>query len=305
MQNLFSTLKYKFQTKPIIFITIFIIIFIILPIMATLIYFNFKPNKFGPETKINGLNQSAPYLTLEQKNFLNNQLYEIIKKNNPNLSNITKLQANIIKKSLQNHPTNDKNSTEFTIDIPEIKQSFIAKINLSKKSSQNIPNSYSILILCPSKTNLIYPNQKCHDNYKTLNYLDLKNDYQLDYTFSRGVNIKFKQIISPILLKKFKNSIKDHQISASVDESTIKEIDSQTYSFDLLIDNNRLNFIIYMDKKYGKQYLVIYFSSTSGDFTNVIIATNKKSTFNKLKKWSIDYFKISDETLIKLVKLPK
>ncbi len=60
-----------------------------------------------------------------------------------------------------------------------------------------------------------------------------------------------------------------------------------------------------MDKKYGKQYLVIYFSSTSGDFTNVIIATNKKSTFNKLKKWSIDYFKISDETLIKLVKLPK
>lgn len=293
--------KIKFQQNPLKFILIFFGIFIFIPIIITIVYFNFRPNKFGESVKIENLSLSVSGLSRDESDYLENQLYLILKKNNPNL-NTKNLKANIIKNSIKNKSTSEVYSIDGTLDLPELKQAFDFSLHISR-NGKGI-NSYPVILTCPKTP--IYKEQQCQDNFTRQDEVVWENDYQLDYTLSRGGAVKFKQLIAPFILKDFKSSIKNKSLTVVIDESSPHRIDDEIYTFEAKVQNSLIKYTVALGN-YGADYLIINSQTflqpeiSSNPLSKTIIANKKPS--KKLKTWAMSYFKITDEKEIIFKKL--
>lgn len=148
----------KKPINPIKIGVISFIIFAIIVIIATILFILFKPNPYGPQTKIDNFSTYYKNIPEDTKNSIFNSLYLIIQSNTDDNNKIPKSGAAIREntaKSNYNESTN-VHSDSFIVDIPELKQSYRAQVNWSNDAKNDNISGYPVLFLCPTEAERTY-----------------------------------------------------------------------------------------------------------------------------------------------------
>lgn len=267
---------------------IFAIIFIIL-IIVTLINI-FKPNRFGPGTKIENLTSEYKDLPKTQQDMIENYLYNTLSENLPEGETIPESGA-VIREGTADY-TNDTISYDakiyygsFIVDIPSVERSYRVQFEWSPEENNRNLSGHPVVITCLPESLQIYEPQPCSNMVE----LDSswENAFQLDYTLGSRTSAEVRETIGDYLI----NEVGQQKYySITIDETTLKRNKTQpdlTYEFkSTLNDEYDFNTIVRIDQFYGSEYIAILVKF--GDKSNGFILTKKEELQKSLAEWLVN-----------------